>query len=230
MSTSASLASADAAPWLDEGEPNPEWPAPTRPEGRSRRRLPGWLFYGVLGLAVVVLVSAVWGFGGLRRRTDLFTQTAPGTLISTGPYELTFTEATAQRSVDSDTHKVSWEIEAIGTGRTTGDVSLAPDVYDNGMFVTKDPTSAEVQESSGFTMGEDGKTDRRTFTPGAPPIRYVVSFDYSSFYTPGPVIRLVVFTQKYSDTSLVGDGEKTWHNGLYAFELNLPVRVLPDAT
>jgi hypothetical protein len=227
VSSTSPSAPAGTAPWLDEGGPNPSWPPPARPSPQTRRVLGPGLVYAALGLALALVVVAIWGFGGFKRRTDLLIVTPPGTVVSTGPYELAFTEATAQRKVDSTTNEVSWTVEAVGTGRTTGDISLAPEAYDDGMFASKDPASGETQESSGFTMGASGKTDRRAFTPGVPPIPYTVSFNYSGRYVPGPTLRFLVNTLTFSDTSLLRDGKKSWHNALYAYETFLPVRVLP---
>jgi hypothetical protein len=53
-----------------------------------------------------------------RNRPDLLKTTPPGALITGGPYEFRFTEATAQRKKKYD-GTFSWEIVMIGEGRTT---------------------------------------------------------------------------------------------------------------
>jgi hypothetical protein len=187
------------------------------------------LVYACLAVALVLLVTAVWGFGGFRKRTDLLIRTEPGTTISTGPYELAFGYATAQRKPGFGTNAVTWEVKAVGTGRTTGPSSIAPDTSDDGMFASKDPGSGEIEVANGVTMGSEGSTDRRTFTPGAPPVDFAVTFSYAASYVPGTTLRFLVSTLEFTDTSLVGDGKKTWNNATYSYELFLPVRVLPPA-
>jgi hypothetical protein len=184
------------------------------------------LVYACLAVALVLLVTAVWGFGGFRKRTDLLIRTAPGTTIGTGPYELAFTYATAQRKTAFGTNAVSWEVKAVGTGRTIGASSIAPTTSDDGMFASKDPASGEIEVANGFTMGSEGSSDRRTFTPGAPPVDFVVTFSYAASYAPGPTLRFLTSTLEFTDTSLVGDGKKTWNNATYSYEMFLPVRVL----
>ena len=50
----------------------------------------------------MLLVVAIWGFGGFKKRTDLLKTTPPGTLFTTGPYEFRFAEATAQHKKNYD--------------------------------------------------------------------------------------------------------------------------------
>ena len=64
------------------------------------------------------------GLGGFERRTDLLRKSQPGTLITTGPYEFRFTEATAQAKTDTAGAITAWEIIMIGEARTTGDTSI----------------------------------------------------------------------------------------------------------
>jgi hypothetical protein len=229
VSSSSPSAPASTAPWLDEGEPNPSWPPPVGHEPRTRPVLRAGLVYACVALALALLVTAVWGLGGFRKRTDLLIRTEPGTKISTGPYELAFTHATAQRKTAFGTNAISWEVKAVGTGRTTGSSSIAPTTSDDGMFASRDPGSGEIEVADGFTMGSEGSTDRRTFTPGAPPVDFLVTFTYKASYAPGPTLRFLVSTLEFTDTSLVGDGKKTWNNATYSYELFLPVRVLPPA-
>jgi protein-S-isoprenylcysteine O-methyltransferase Ste14 len=66
------------------------------------KTIPSSLMYGSILLALVLLVVAIWGFGGFKKRTDTLKTTPPGSLFTTGPYEFRFTEATAQHWTDYD--------------------------------------------------------------------------------------------------------------------------------
>ena len=106
----------------DPGVADPSWKPPDSPSGpaaANRKPIPAGVFYGCILLVLVLLVVAVWGFGGFKRRTDLLKTMPPGALITSGPYEFRFTEATAQRKKKYD-GTFSWEIVMIGEGRTTG--------------------------------------------------------------------------------------------------------------
>ena len=80
---------------------DPTWAPPSgSPVNRDRKTIPAPLVYGSILLALVLLVVAIWGFGGFKSRTDLFRTAPPGTLFTTGPYEFRFIEATAQHKKD----------------------------------------------------------------------------------------------------------------------------------
>ena len=184
---------------------------------------------GIVG-AVVVVLALTWGLGGFERRTDLLQATTAGTQVTTGPYEFTFTEATAQKKKDFD-DSVYWTVTAVGTGRTTGDESIAPDTGESGTFVSKDVASGEVALPSGVRYGDSGSfTDGASFTPGLPPVPIRVDFKYTGRYVPGASLRFLVFQLEFTDASLIGGQEKTWNSTNHAYDYTLPVRVLPDAT
>ncbi|MET0693506.1 MAG: hypothetical protein ABWY56_06220 [Propionibacteriaceae bacterium] len=226
------------APALPSSTPavNPSWTPPSGPPvepppdtdpAPSRR---SWLISAVVVLAVVAVIVVVWALGGFERRTDLLQVTAPGTLISTGPYEFTFTEVTAQRKKGFD-DKVSWQLTAVGTGRTTGDISIAPSYGDTGTFVSKDTRSGETAVPTGVRYGEgESFTDGSQFTPGMPPIPIRVDFKYQQTYVPDRELRFVVFELEFTDNSLFGGQDKTWNKTNHGFDYHLPVRVLPEAT
>jgi len=208
-----------------------------RPQGGARRldhpvgQDPTPLKTGAVLLAILlalcVVVALVWGLGGFKRRTDLLTITAPGAKISTGPFEFTFTEVTAQQKTGFD-DAVSWQLTAIGAGRTTGNESIAPRYTGNGMFVSKDTRSGEVQEPDGLRWGAaQSFTEGAEFTPGLPPIEFRVQFKYSERYVPADPFRFVVFQLEYRDASLLGGQDKQWRNSNHCYEYRLPVRVLP---
>ncbi|GAA1429642.1 hypothetical protein GCM10009616_12140 [Microlunatus lacustris] len=214
--------------WLDEGEVNPTWPAPTA--AARRRSLPPAAAWGVVAAGLVAVVALTWALGGFERRTDLIRPAEVGSLISTGPYELRFTSATAQQKTLFD-DEVVWRVTAVGEGRTTGDVTIAPDYLGgDGMFVTKDPVSGVVStpESQSFRPG--GFVSGSAFTPGLPLQPFRVEFEFPRTYQPGPTISFVVFDLQFRDNSLLGDQEPQWRNADEASRLELPVEVLPPAT
>jgi hypothetical protein len=208
-------------------------PAGHHPTARADRQaqgaktVPAPVLYGSILLALVLLVVAVWGFGGFKKRTDLLKTIRPGTLITTGPYEFRFTEATAQ-------HKnyfggaPYWEIVMIGEGRTTGNESISPSYTANsGMFVSKDDLSQEIAMPDSVRMGETRGFTRYRFTPGLPLSPYSVVFKYQDSYRPGREIRFVVWNLIYGK-HYVASEEEGWHNGTHGNQFYLPVRVLPE--
>jgi hypothetical protein len=214
--------------WLDEGDISGQWAPPAgNPVGKSA--LPGSLIYGGVVLALVLTVAIVWGLGGFGRRTDLLRPVEPGALISTGPFEFSFTEAIAQPTRDTDGVVTKWEIVVIGQARTTGDESIAPNYFgDHGMFVIRDPASTmtAVPESAAIGDGNGvGGALRGNLVPGLPSTGYRLTFPLPVGYQPGPTIRFAVFDLVYKDPYLLGD-DKEWRNGTYASRLELPVRVL----
>ncbi len=175
-----------------------------------------------LGLALAAVV--VGTLGGFEQRTDLLRPTPAGEQFVTGPYELRFTHATAQQHVRYDGSR-RWEVRMIGEGRTTGTESITPHYFGNGgMFLSKDPASGEVRDPEGLDFGADD-SDRDSFTPGLPPVPFVVGFEYET-YLPGPTIRFAVYDLEYGNHLLVGE-EEGWHNLPTGRVLDLPVRVLP---
>ena len=200
----------------------------------TERVLPGprpprtGLGYGLAALVLVALVGLTWVLGGFAKRTDLLRTSPPGTVVATGPYELQFSEATAQPQERYDGQAI-WEITMIGSGRTTGEVSIAPQVSGNGMFVSKDDTSGQIVEPDRLELGPaDLDSGRSDFAPGLPltPVRVV--FEYDSSYRPGDTIRLAVSDLVYDNRYLVG-GVDEWHNGTWSHQYYLPVRELPPA-
>jgi hypothetical protein len=206
---------------------DPNWAPPSGPPVLADPKpIPASLLYGSILLAVVLLIVAIWAFGGFDRRTDLLKTTAPGTVITTGPYEFRFTEATAQRKKGFD-GSFYWELVMIGEGRTTGKESISPSYIGNSsMFVSKDAASNEVTLPDSVRMGHNRGFDRHRFTPGLPLSPYAVVFKYKDTYRPGPTIRFAVSELEYGKHYLASE-EEGWHNGTYGFQFYLPVRVLP---
>jgi hypothetical protein len=182
----------------------------------------------VVVLALALVLGLVWAAGGFEERTDLRIDTRPGQLIATGPYEFSFTRATAQRM---NRFGSEWVVQVLvhGTGRTTGDEAITPSTL-NPMFAAADERSREAHDmegqrfGSGATYGSTGSS----FTPGLAPVDYTVTFEFSDTYRPGAELTFAVFELEYTDTSLLGTGEKTWNNADRRYVLRLPVTRLPD--
>ena len=214
--------------WLDEGRVDPSWSAPTAPP--RRRALPSGALWALVAAVLVALVVLTWVLGGFERRTDLLRPTAVGTLVTTGPYELRFTRATAQQRTTYD-DRVLWRVTAVGEGRTTGDVTIAPDhLGDDGMFVAEDTASGEVLTPESQTFRPGGFVSSSAFTPGLPLQPFNVQFDFPRTYQPGSTISFVVFDLEFRDSSLLGDQDPQWRNAEEASRFELPVEVLPPAT
>ncbi len=213
-----------ATAWLDEGKVNGGWAPPAGNPVRPPR-VSGSLVYGGVLLLLVLLLITVWSLGGFGRRTDLLRPVQPGALISTGPFEFTFGEATAQRQRDN-----TWKIVVIGQARTTQDESIAPKYFgEYGMFVLRDPVTRTTALPDQATVGDQvgaGDAGRIDLVPGLPLVPYRLTFPLPASYQPGRTIVFAVFDVVYEDTYLLTD-EKQWHNGTYASRLDLPVRELP---
>lgn len=212
----------------DPGTVDPTWAPPSGPPVTGNRKtIAAPLLYGSFLVALILVVVAIWGFGGFKRRTDTFITTPPGTLITTGPYEFRFSEATAQHKKDFGGTPY-WEVVAIGEGRTTGMESISPiTTGENTMFASKDDVTQEIELPESVRMGRGQGFNRYRFTPGLPPSPYAVVFKYKDTYHPGPTIRFAVFDLIYG-THFIASEEEGWHNGTYARQFYLPVRVLPE--
>jgi hypothetical protein len=209
---------------------DPAWAPPSGPQVTANRKtIPSSLLYGTILLALVLFIVGIWAFGGFKRRTDLFITTPPGTLFTTGPYEFRFTEATAQHKKDFG-QTPYWEVVVIGEGRTTGKESISPLTTGESttMFASKDDMSQEIEVPQSVTMGRSRGFDRHRFTPGLPLTPYSVVFKYKDTYRPGPTIRFAAFDLVYGKHYIASE-EEGWHNGTYARQFYLPVRVLPEA-
>jgi hypothetical protein len=196
-----------------------------RPPPRTgRRRLIGV----VAAVAVVALLATVWRLGGFDEQQRPFRKIAPGTPISAGPFELTFTEATAQHVLKTDYRAASWKIVVIGTGRTTGNETIAPQTGGTGsMLLARDQTTGDVKspESQAFGSGEPSGG----FTPGLPPVRYTVTFEFADGFDPADTLRFAVADQVYSSRALIktGEDDEEWHNARDGWLMELPLSELP---
>ncbi len=196
---------------------------PVAPERRRR----------LIGIVVTVLIAAllatVWRLGGFREEQRAFAQVAPGTPIATGPFELVFTEATAQHLLPTDYRKGSWEVTVIGTGRTTGDDTISPqDSGSSSMLVARaGADQVAYPDDQKFGAGRGG------FTPGLPMVRYTATFQFADGFRPGDTLRLAVIDQVFSNRALIKTEDSTdeeWHNGRDGWRLDLPLRELAPKT
>jgi hypothetical protein len=182
------------------------------------------LIWGSLALGLVLLLTVVWALGGFEHRGDRIVPVTVGTTLEVGPYELTFTSATAQRVTAAD----NYEVVVQGTGRTTKDETIAPTTGDSGFIVAKNPANSEIQTVESFHYGDgtDVTLRAKSFTPGLEPIRFTATFDYTQ-----PVrdsLLLVVFDQDFFDNNIFSDDEPTWNRVDTGYSMKLPVQVLPE--
>jgi hypothetical protein len=202
---------------------------PARPETLSRRAR--WVYAGG-ALALVAILVLTWVPGGFRESPPSLETVAPDAVIATGPYEFTFTKATAQHQPKTSYAPETWKVVAIGTGRTTGEETIAPSTFgDDGMFVARDPQTSERQNATGAEFGDEGGMGH-AFTPGLPPIPYRVQFVFSAAYRPGATIRLTIIAQQIGNNDLIqtDDATKSWRNDDYGYLVTLPVTVVPEET
>lgn len=190
-------------------------------EARARLRR-GRLITAAVAAGLVVVVGVVALLGGFERRTDLITPVAVGSVITTGPYEITLTSATLQHTTSQD----EWEVVAHGTARTTGTTSIAPATGDNGFFYAKDLGTGEAQPLASVALGESSSYEHLdNLTPGLPAVPMTLTFRFEG--QPGDSIVLAVFQQEYTTPYLFSD-ELGWRATSAASTMTVPLERLPD--
>jgi hypothetical protein len=214
-------------PQLDEIDVDAGWQPPDDDDQDDRPGLSAVAKVAIVVLALAVVIGGVYALGGFKVRTDVRTIVAPGTKIVSGPYEFTFTEATAQKVKEYD-DSIKWEVIVRGTGRTTGDVSISPSTGVSNMFIARDPNTVETADPETATIGRGGFDGPSKFTPGLPAVPYQVEFAFSEFYKPSDKIRFAVFELEYSNQHILDTDEKSWNNTIDAFIYDLPLTVLPE--
>ncbi|MGI3785445.1 MAG: hypothetical protein ACRYG2_32240 [Janthinobacterium lividum] len=210
----------EAAP-VDEQDVDEQEAERAGDEARLRLRRGRWVTAAVAA-ALLVVVGTVALLGGFGERTDLLTGAAPGSVIATGPYEVTFDQAT----VEHQTSENQWRVVASGTARTTGGTSIAPDVGDSGFVFARSLATREVQPT--YTVGfgtPDALHHLDNLTPGLPPVPWTVSFQFAA--DPGDTLVLAVFDQEYT-TPYLFSTEKGWRPTRHASTLTLPLERLPE--
>lgn len=186
-----------------------------------------WPWFVSILAALALLVGLVWAAGGFDYRTDLATRIAPGQTFTNGPYELTFTSATVQKTKNFDDQQV-WTVVVNGTGRTTGDESIDPD---DDLFVVKDARSGAYQEKSeeqdlGVQRSGSGGS---SFTPGLAPVPYRLVYEFPvAAFAPDSTIIFVAWQLEWRDTSLLQVGSYEWASTRQYYRMDLPLKRLPD--
>lgn len=182
----------------------------------------GRLATAIVAGTVVLVVGVVALLGGFERRTDLLTPVAPGSLIVSGPYEVTLTRATVQHRVSSK----EWAVVASGTARTTGTTSIEPQAGESGFVGAKSVSGGEVQVSDTVQVGTTaGFRSQDNLTPGLPAVSWSVTFRFTS--PPGDTVLLAVFDQEYT-TPYLFSSEEGWRPTRKASTFTLPLEKLPD--
>ena len=172
--------------------------------------------------ALVVLVGVVALFGGFRARTDQLTTVPAGTLIATGPYEVTLDKATVRHVTSSD----EWEVVASGTARTTGATSITPGTDDAGFVFARAAAGGPVEPTTSVALGEtDAVVHLDHLTPGLPPVPWSVSFRFPR--EPADPVLLAVYDQQYT-TPYLFSKELGWRPTRSASVITLSLGRLPD--
>ena len=192
-----------------------------RDEARLRLRR-GRLITTVVAAALVVIIGVVALLGGFRERTDLLTRVATGSVIATGPYEVTLSAATAQHQTLSG----DWAVVVSGTARTTGTTSIEPDTGSSGFVYARDAAGGATQDSSSIALGDpDVYPTQHTLTPGLPPVPWSVTFRFPA--SPGDQLLVAVFQQEYTTPYLFSD-EEGWRPTSQASIMTMPLQKLAD--
>jgi hypothetical protein len=144
----------------------------------------------------------------------------PGSLIATGPYEVTLDKATVHRA----SFDQGWSVEVSGTARTTGDTSIAPATGDDGFVFARSDATREVQPTRSVTLGPDDPGFEIAYlTPGLPPISWTVDFTFAQ--PPGDRLLVVVFDQEYTTPWIFGD-EMGWRPTVEGSRMMLPLQTV----
>lgn len=199
---------------------------PTRPEvaeraagGRTR------IVVAVVAVALVAVVATVALLGGFADRLGEDSPVRRGSVVASGPFELTLDKATVQHRTSKDT----WEVVASGTIRTTGATSIAPETGKDGFLWAKVRGTDEVQPAEQAKLVESDPDaaylSRSAVTPGLPPVPWSVTFVFTR--RPGPEVLVGVFEQKYTTRYIFGD-ERSWQTDRDETTTLLPLEPLPD--
>lgn len=207
--------------WIDSEALDEDWPEP-----KPVRHRPLWLTAGVPVVVLGLLVTLVWTAGGFEKRSNNNILVEPGTLIESGPFEFTFTGATAQKNRDE-----GWTVRVIGSGRTTGESTERPKTGESGAFVARDPKSREIQVPLTPEIGEKVTIESRPvtnhFTPGLPMVPITLELEFTDAYEPTANLMFLVLQQEFVDNTLTKTGEQTWNIVNSGSVMDLPVTLLP---
>ncbi len=192
-----------------------------RAEARLRLRR-GRLATAAVVAVVLVLVAVVALLGGFANRTDPFTPAAPGSVVRSGPFDLTLQKATVRHKTADDT----WEVRVTGTIASTNDTSLVPSTGESGFLFAKASGTNQVSSADAAELGDPDAVPRRALvSPGLPPAPWTSEFSFTR--EPGPELLVGVFRQKYTTKYLFSD-EQSWQTDRGATTTVLPLEQLPD--
>ena len=166
--------------WTDDAPVDPHWAEPTEhnqpPEPdqpRGRRRL---IAIGIPVLAVVVLVGAVFAFGGFKQRNDTITDVELGQTFTNGPYELSFSSATVQQTEGFGKYKRIQKVIVTGRMRNNADTAASPN---QDWFLARGVRDSNVQTGDSCNIGKpDQFGGPQDVTPGVPPVQVNVQFEF----------------------------------------------------
>lgn len=217
--------------WSDAAPVDPSWAEPQDPDTRSatgvRRRL---LTIGIPVLAVVVLIGAVFAFGGFTERDDTITYLKLGTTFTNGAYEFSFSSATVQSAPGYAKYKRIQKVMVTGTMRNNSDKSVAPD---DGWFLARGVHDPQVQTADNAVTGKTGQFNGPDkVTPGLPPVRLTVEFDFPPTFTDTELLfgmrQLTYGTHSYLSGNSAG--APYWDaGGNNTYQLHVPMKRLPAA-
>lgn len=208
----------EAVPEEDSGQAAEER---ARHDARSRLRRGRLVVAGAAALLVAVVVVVAL-LGGFADRTDPLTTAAPGSVVRSGPFEVTLVRATVRHKTADDT----WKVRVAGTIASTDDTSLVPATGGSGFLFAKASRTSQVRPADATELGDaDVIPSRSLVSPGVPPSPWTIEFTFTS--EPGPEIVVGVFQQKHTTTYLFSD-ELSWQTDRGATTTVLPLAQLPD--
>ncbi|GAB2592977.1 hypothetical protein [Microlunatus antarcticus] len=206
----------------DQAELDAQAEERARAEARLRLRR-GRLATAIAAGSLVVLVGVVALLGGFERRTDLLTPVEPGTVITTGPYEVSLASATLQHRTNAD----EWVAVVSGSALTTGATSIRPPIGDSGFLYARSAAGGGAQAATSITLGDpDSFQGPGNLTPGLPAVPWTVTFRFPT--SPGDRLLVAVFDQEFTTPYLFSD-EEGWRTTSKASTMILPLEVLADS-
>ena len=185
---------------------------------------------GIPVLAVVVLVGSVFAFGGFKQRNDTITDIELGQNVTNGAYEFTFSSATVQSAPGYGKYKRIQKVVVVGTMRNDSDSAAAPD---STWFLARGVKFDQVQTAESALTGQAGQLNAPgDVTPGLPPVRMEVEFDFPPTFSDTELVfgmrQLTYGTHSY--LSGPSAGPSTWDvSGNDTYRLRMPMKRLAPA-
>ncbi|MDN5726719.1 MAG: hypothetical protein L0G99_12430 [Propionibacteriales bacterium] len=203
--------------WLDAEAPNPQWRRPHRLSGLTRL-----LLVGIPVLVLVLALVTVGLLGGFDDRTDNTIDAAPGTLIETGPLQLTFDRAEAYQQLDYDDKPEEWVVLISGMVRTVDERSTRLDEA----FACSDPAQGSMNSEVTVRLPHLKKNFSSAVQPGLPLVPFVLECTYPVDWRPGTEILAGARRQEFTRLDPLGLGdEEGWQPRGGFFRVRLPYEV-----